>query len=838
MTITETQKTAQLAADAAVSAAEAKQYMLEAEQGYQDTSAAAQQAQDAAGSALLSKQSAATSEENSLQYATEAGVARDEAVTAASNASEYALNKFTFYKTPSDPDGTIAGLAATTTGQSFRVAQGPAGTTAFKTYENQDGVAVLQAAQPGTAAVTGTIREYPTAAAAQADADAGNIQVGAKAQVTNPSDNTLADEYINNAGTMEPTGRKMPSQEAVDAVAAQAQQNADDIAPMKGTIKFSDIGDLVAAIVDVVGFIGWQVDANGGFGSGTAYISPDIMKISGLQLAKSADALLRFTDNNNLFWDAITTDGKGNFQAYNLPNGTSILPTNDAIFRIADPTGLFYDIIDKNGVPAWSNSGGSGEGQTAEQIYINAQDPQNKALVAADSRITLTKLKFPSDAYNHFLGDGQSLMQGDEGWPQVSRTPKYGNLMLGDSVRPAGASSNSFVPLGGSVFKPMIAVTQSIDGAAILSDAETQALDRGAKNEGETPLIGAVNGFRKSFLDAHCLSNDASRLFLSSAVGVSGQILANLVDDAKYYNRVVDCITKAKSIADADGKSYSVTAILFNQGQFDYNAGTTKSVYTSLLTQLRDKVNATVSGITGQTDMPAWFFSQPGYTYSPNPATQPLNAVELWVGMAQWEFCQNTPNCFMVGVDYPLPSKGGHLMPNGYRWMGCYYAKAMDKVLNQRKPFKPLHPIGFYVIGNNLYCNIYVENPPLQLQAPFRIGTRTNIGNRGFRVFSNVQADPSGIGTELTLSSIDIVSDTIVRLTCSSAPEGKVRVSYGTYPNFGQGMLTDSDPYVPDEVYEYDPQFTQWPEENIPELIGKPYPMQNWCIAFAETFTI
>ncbi|MHB5650729.1 hypothetical protein ACYCA5_28560 [Klebsiella pneumoniae] len=44
MTITETQKTAQLAADAAVSAAEAKQYMLEAEQGYQDTSAAAQQA--------------------------------------------------------------------------------------------------------------------------------------------------------------------------------------------------------------------------------------------------------------------------------------------------------------------------------------------------------------------------------------------------------------------------------------------------------------------------------------------------------------------------------------------------------------------------------------------------------------------------------------------------------------------------------------------------------------------------------------------------------------------------------------------------------------------------
>lgn len=216
MTITETQKTAQLAADAAVSAAEAKQYMLEAEQGYQDTSAAAQQAQDAAGSALLSKQSAATSEENSLQYATEAGVARDEAVTAASNASEYAQNKFTFFKTPSDPDGTIAGLAATTEGQSFWVAQGPDALSSAWQYQNVAGVAVLQAKQPGTAAVTGTIREFPTLTAAQADADAGNILNGSYCWVRNSADATLADEYINNAGTLQPTGRKMPSQQAVD----------------------------------------------------------------------------------------------------------------------------------------------------------------------------------------------------------------------------------------------------------------------------------------------------------------------------------------------------------------------------------------------------------------------------------------------------------------------------------------------------------------------------------------------------------------------------------------------------------------------------------------------
>ena len=138
MTITETQKTAQLAADAAVSAAEAKQYMLEAEQGYQDTSAAAQQAQDAAGSALLSKQSAATSEENSLQYATEAGAARDEAVASASTAAEFGDNKLTFAD-------TTAGLAGTTSGQYFRVPQGEGAELAFIYYRNNAGVAQIVA---------------------------------------------------------------------------------------------------------------------------------------------------------------------------------------------------------------------------------------------------------------------------------------------------------------------------------------------------------------------------------------------------------------------------------------------------------------------------------------------------------------------------------------------------------------------------------------------------------------------------------------------------------------------------------------------------------------------
>ena len=166
------------------------------------------------------------------EYTQAAAESAAQAEEFANNASEYAENKFTFYKTPSDPDGTIAGLAATTTGQSFRVAQGPAGTTAFKTYENQDGVAVLQAVQPGTAAITGTIREFPTLAAAQADADAGNIPNGSTADYRSTDDTAIAVEIVNNDGTLEPTGRKTLAVAAVE-----------NILPLNETTKFKTVDE-------------------------------------------------------------------------------------------------------------------------------------------------------------------------------------------------------------------------------------------------------------------------------------------------------------------------------------------------------------------------------------------------------------------------------------------------------------------------------------------------------------------------------------------------------------------------------------------------------------------
>lgn len=299
MATTDTQQTAQFAAEASVSAAEAKQYLIEVQQGYQDISATTQEAINAATAAEAAKAAAEAAEQNSSVSA----VASSESATAAAgsaaeaeeyknDASEYALNKFTFYKTPSDPDGTIAGLAATTNGQSFRVAEGPGATAAFKTYENQDGVAVLQASQPGTAAITGTIREFPTLAAAQADADAGNIPVGSTAYYRSSDGISLAIEVINTSGTLQPTGVKIPSQTVVDtntSVITGLDLDRVDVSPASlGTGQYYQIS---------TGTIATTTDTNWAASAPVSVAGYKRLILSGSFLYRAAVAPLLFVDS-------------------------------------------------------------------------------------------------------------------------------------------------------------------------------------------------------------------------------------------------------------------------------------------------------------------------------------------------------------------------------------------------------------------------------------------------------------------------------------------------------------------------------------------------------------
>ncbi|MFK5697596.1 hypothetical protein ACI3F4_18165, partial [Klebsiella pneumoniae] len=76
----------------------------------------------------------------------------------------------------------------------------------------EDGAAVVEDTRKNLIPLS---RQYMTLAAAQADI--ANIPMGSTTYYRSPDDSALAVEVINNAGTLQPTGRKMPSQAAVDS---------------------------------------------------------------------------------------------------------------------------------------------------------------------------------------------------------------------------------------------------------------------------------------------------------------------------------------------------------------------------------------------------------------------------------------------------------------------------------------------------------------------------------------------------------------------------------------------------------------------------------------------
>ncbi|HCE8860370.1 TPA: hypothetical protein NHV36_005636, partial [Klebsiella michiganensis] len=82
---------------------------------------------------------------------------------------------------------------------------------------------------------------FTTLPEAQAAADDAKIPVGAVTWVRNAGDASLADEYINNGGTLEATGRKMPSQKSIELASVPAIRGVgqaelrDSIATLKNT---------------------------------------------------------------------------------------------------------------------------------------------------------------------------------------------------------------------------------------------------------------------------------------------------------------------------------------------------------------------------------------------------------------------------------------------------------------------------------------------------------------------------------------------------------------------------------------------------------------------------
>jgi hypothetical protein len=463
----------------------------------------------------------------------------------------------------------------------------------------------------------------------------------------------------------------------------------------------------------------------------------------------------------------------------------------------------------------------------ADDQAIAARDAQNKRW---SQRMIIQPKSHPPalDAnYNHIVTFGQSLASAAEGWPALSKEPGYDNLMLGDATRSATFSGDRFVPVGGPAFKPLRAVVQLKSDPKVLLDSPALAkLEPRAQEEGESVEVGAANMARKLYLEQLGKPEDPEHVLIASNAATSGRSIAQLAKEGgtNEYRRVLQAVEQARQLALAEGKSYSFSALLWLQGEYDYaevqGGINDKANYKKMLRQLRDDLYADTAKAFGQERMPAFI------SYQTDAKTSVING-SLDIGLAQWELAQTEPNWYMAGPVYPYVDKGTHLSANGYRWFGQMLGKVYHQVVVKQRGWLPLAARRATFEGREILLDFHVPHPPMRFSEPY-IGHQTRmIENYGF-----VLTDEKG---KVPVENIETAADTVLRIVAGRDLVGAPTIQYATHATGGAGELHDSDPTVADANYEYLPDEGMPPEANIEALVDKPYPLYNWAISFELT---
>jgi hypothetical protein len=360
-----------------------------------------------------------------------------------------------------------------------------------------------------------------------------------------------------------------------------------------------------------------------------------------------------------------------------------------------------------------------------------------------------------------------------------------------------------------------------VGSGRLLAPEAVARLPPGSVALGETILEAAVNTWRARLQRDPDLVAEGRRL-LASTCGVGGRSLEQLSKGAQpeLFNRLRECVALAKSIAGAHGLSYGIVALLFLQGEhnnFRVNGATAdRGEYKSLLQQFyRDFVAEIASGIAGQTTLPAMFIHQTGGAYATGENAIPQAQLEAALGM---------PGCFLAAPAYRVTSKGGHLDANGYRWLGAQFGKVMHRVLTLDEAWQPLHPLWTALDSRTLFVHFHVPVPPLAWGRPFQGHATVTPADRGFTV-----VDAAGI---VPLVAVELLDALTVRIAMARPPGANASLRYADRIHGGGGALHDSDTTTAEDPYVYDTRTGHYPTAEVPGLVGRPYPLENWCVAF------
>ncbi|MET0373941.1 MAG: hypothetical protein ABW128_06750 [Rhizorhabdus sp.] len=518
-------------------------------------------------------------------------------------------------------------------------------------------------------------------------------------------------------------------------------------------------------------------------------------------------------------------------QAFAAPQRLVITMANGIVFEF---TPLNYDIVVAdtagNALVGWMQGAyyGPTPAVTGTTIDLDAMDASNRAYSASVYQRRVSNVQLPTAAYNIFYMYGQSLAQGDETWPALSRVAIAGTLMLGGNTMGSTDTAvfTQFTPTG---FQPLKAMT--VNGATTWPDETVTQASGGAR--GEPANIGWTRGAR-SYLNSELLVDvDTSRQLVTINVAKSGATIGELRKShtegtVEYYNKYTGSLTQA--LAAAGGSSLVVAGITYMQGEFDYyvsarnSTNVTYPLYKAELIQLVADMQADAIVMTGQSKPPAMILYQTGASYTRDVDAN--NVPGMHVGMAQLDFALESDKAWMFGPIYPYTDKGGHLDSNGSRWCGHQIAKVWRQVVLDGRDWEPLRPIKITKDGTSvIYVSYHVPFAPLVFDEPqLASGNEYANASKGFRLTDDAGAVP--------ISNVEIVRGTIIKITCGRALSTNPKVWYASQGTTGNGMVRDSDPTVASDNYVYEPDRGMYTTANIAQFVNKPYYLWNWSVGF------
>ena len=644
-------------------------------------------------------------------------------------------------------------------------------------------------------------RQYMTLDAAQADI--AIIPDGSTTYYRSPDDSALAIEVINNGGTLEPTGRKMPSQTEVDQVRIQIMTLLNSMFRTSGLPSGWD----VLLGINKLGQYAGGIDSTGALNFGkmisvlseiaTANIqnlnAGNIITTGGAKITGVAPDGFDFAFFNKLMQVGvgIKNDGSlaaGKIQAFYADIGRLV---SDVIFNGGVkttgklPEGFLWGPTDDLGrIPFGLKQNGNLAAGTIEVNRLIAESIESDSLPAE---------KFPLKAkladLIHLIIYGQSLSAGVNAAPLQTITAILNAWRYIAGVRAQDGSG-----------------TSAEKHASIVAYTETQA-DTGDGIGYETPMGGAIT----ALLDRMAVNvegySPGDVQVLGSAPGQGSRSISELKQPTgTYMTRVVDDMSYGIARANEKGWTYAPHAVIWMQGETDQSAGTSAETYKNSFSEMVDTINGYASTVLGRTIELPWFTYQfnswknrtPNTTYP----TIPLALLDLARTRGDTRLVQP-----MYMYDY---ADNAHLLGFDSKICGYRFGLAIEQELITGAKFEPLWSKDISLQGG--VANIWY-NPVGKLVLDTSLVT--DPGNYGFSVI-----DPSG--NPLTIAEVSVHLDRLRVRASGGIPSGsKLRIGFvggttGTLPSRTNGprcCLRDSQ----GDKIKYDPD-------------GIAYRMDNYAI--------